>query len=153
MATTVCAAVIVGFNPAIYTFAEEDGAVNLTLEVTGFNGDLECDINVTVILFDGTKASKYHTGLVLPPIQQQYLIFFIFSVVRGMDYESADPLIVTLPATSTPNGHTYIVTLDILNDEAVEGTHNFTAAVQNSSLITPASPATINIIDNDSELQ
>lgn len=80
MKTTVCAAVIVGFNPAIYTFTEEDGTVNLTLEVTGFNGVLECDINVTVILFDGTKASKYvniHTGLVLPAIQQQYLTFCI----------------------------------------------------------------------------
>lgn len=69
-----------------------------------------------------------------------------------MDYESADPLIVTLPATSTLNGHMFTATLDILNDSAVEGIHNFTAAVQNTSLITPASPATITIIDNDSEL-
>ena len=72
MTTTVCAAVVVGFNPAIYTFTEEDGAVDLTLEVNGLNGVLECDINVTVILFDGTKASKcvnIHTGLILPAIQ------------------------------------------------------------------------------------
>lgn len=49
------------------------------------------------------------------------------------------------------NDQTFDVPLHILGDEAVEGLHHFTAAVQQSSLVTPWSSANIYIMDNDSE--
>ena len=52
---------------------------------------------------------------------------------------------------STSNGDTLPVPLEILSDEVVEGLHNFTAEVQQSSLVYPWSSAHIYIVDNDSE--
>ena len=73
-----------------------------------------------------------------------------FITVRGVDYEAADPLVATFTQGSV-QGDTIDVTLTILNDEAVEGQHQFTAAVENVSPVIAGPAATIVIMDNDSE--
>ena len=66
-----------------------------------------------------------------------------------MDYQPGD-LTFTLPITTT-NGDQIPVPLEILSDEAVEGDHTFSAAVQDSDLVIPGQATTIEITDNDCE--
>lgn len=50
-----------GFSPNVYNFNGGMGDVDLTLEVSNLvdSGILECDVDVTVNLMDGPKASKF----------------------------------------------------------------------------------------------
>ena len=73
-----------------------------------------------------------------------------FIIVRGVDYEAADPLLATFTQGSVLND-TMDVIVTILNDETVEGQHQFTAAVENVSPVIAGPAATIVIMDNDSE--
>ena len=73
-----------------------------------------------------------------------------FITVRGVDYQAADPLVATFTQGSVQGG-TKDVIVTILNDEAVEGDHQFTAAVEPLSPVIAGPGATIVIIDNDSE--
>ena len=68
-----------------------------------------------------------------------------------MDYQPGTT-VFTLPMTTTVDGDTITVPLDILSDEAVEGLHSFTAAVMDTDLVMPWTPATINIVDNDCKI-
>ena len=66
-----------------------------------------------------------------------------------MDYQPG-PTTFTL-LTTTANGDTILVPLDILNDTAVEGNHTFFVEVVDSDLVIPGQAANIEIIDNDCE--
>ena len=66
-----------------------------------------------------------------------------------MDYQPG-PTTFTL-FTTTANGDTILVPLDILNDTAVEGNHTFFVEVVDSDLVIPGQAANIEIIDNDCE--
>ena len=73
-----------------------------------------------------------------------------FITVRGVDYQAADPLVAIFTQGSAQGG-TKDVIVTILNDEAVEGNHQFTAAVEPLSPVIAGPGATIVIVDNDSE--
>ena len=73
-----------------------------------------------------------------------------FITVRGVDYQAADPLVAIFTQGSAQGG-TKDVIVTILNDEAVEGNHQFTAAVAPLSPVIAGPGATIVIVDNDSE--
>ena len=73
-----------------------------------------------------------------------------FITVRGVDYQAPDPLVATFTQGSV-QGDTMDVTVTILTDEAVEGQHQFTAAVENVSPVIAGPAARIVIMDNYSE--
>ena len=66
-----------------------------------------------------------------------------------MDYQPGKTTFTL--STSTTNGVTISVPLDILSDEAVEGDHTFSVEVVDSDLVIPGQAATIEITDNDCE--
>ena len=49
---------MVGFAPAEYNVTEDDGEVVLSLQIISPSGSLECDLEATINLIDGTRASK-----------------------------------------------------------------------------------------------
>ena len=52
---------------------------------------------------------------------------------------------------TTANGDSIFVSVNILDDESVEGLHTFTVEVEDTDLVAPWTPATVEIIDNDSK--
>ena len=50
----------VGFEQAVYTVTEEEGLVNLTLQISVLGGGvLECEVDVTLLFYDGPKAGNF----------------------------------------------------------------------------------------------
>ena len=80
-------------------------------------------------------------------------------VVRGEDYDAADPLILTFLAGSTVTGTAACANVSIIDDDAVEGDHSFRVIVSGVELVPDggypgltigtANSALINIVDND----
>ena len=50
--------VVVGFEPDNYTFVDGQGAVEIYVELAVLTGIIECDLDITVTLVDGPRASE-----------------------------------------------------------------------------------------------
>ena len=51
--------VSIQFEPSTYTFMGGSGDQTLMVRIFGLPGNLQCDVEVTVSLMNGPKASKY----------------------------------------------------------------------------------------------
>lgn len=47
-----------GFEPDNYTFVDGQGAVEIYVEIAVLTGIIECDLDITVTLVDGPRASE-----------------------------------------------------------------------------------------------
>ena len=136
--------ITVGFNPATYMFADEDASQFLTLVVSDLApGVLECDVDVEIAYNDGPKASKFHMLSDSPDYNS------FFTTVVNVDYAPIS-LIFTL-GTTTMDGDTIPVPVDIFGDDIVEGPHSFTVDVVASDLVMSGQSATVTISDGESE--
>lgn len=50
--------VVVGFEPDNYTFFDGQGDVDIYVQIAELTGIIECDLDITVNLVDGPRASE-----------------------------------------------------------------------------------------------
>ena len=72
------AEVTVGFEQAVYTVTEEEGLVNLTLEISVLGGGvLECEVDVMLLFYDGPKAGNLESPCFLS-LSSRCTFMFVF---------------------------------------------------------------------------
>ena len=123
--------------------------------VSGITGDIELELVVTLDITDG-KAGKYPT-LHIWPLKKSLTPFHCHAcAVAGDDYTDLnDPVTVTFSASLPPGPPTdsECITIDILDDDALEGDHEFTVMItdtsHNATVDSASSTTTITISDNE----
>ena len=95
---------------------------------------------------------ELQTQCVCKPLVWTFEEIYLFSIV-GSDYNFTRPLTVTFVSGVSP-GTTLCTNITIIDDDALEGTHNFTIAIDVNTIlynISTPSESIITITDNEGQ--
>ncbi len=137
------AAVSVAMTASQYMCGEMSSTCQTMVQLFAPEEGIDCDVIVTLASTNGSKAGKPCGWLIhlllritSPIIMSLTLCLLWYLVVLGMDYNFYTST-VTFPAGSM-NGSIMPLSSDIIDDMALEGTHNF--SIEIVGVETPSGP-------------